>query len=250
MHDFSMNTPSSSTPQPAPEFFCPNRIILEKTVYLQNQIFFPDAPQILLTGRSNVGKSSLLNCLAGRKKLAKTSSVPGKTRSLNFYRAEPYGFYLVDLPGYGYARCSRQERANWARLIDMYLKKATNICLAAALLDCRLPPQQLDMELISYMNQSHIRLLAVLTKSDKSKQAEKMKVKQQWTDILGANQPVIFFSSKTGAGQKQFWEQVRQALMQTEPGLSPAISGSLPPDNATGPVFDWQVSHQEKQNPA
>ncbi len=236
--------------QPAPTNFWPKEIVLEKTVYLQNQMFFPDAPQILLAGRSNVGKSSLLNCLAGRKKLAKTSSVPGKTRSLNFYRVQPYGFYLVDLPGYGYARCSKQERASWGKLIDAYLKKATNICLAAALLDCRLPPQKLDMELVSYMSQSQIRLLAVLTKSDKSKQADRMKVRQQWTDILGADQPSIFFSSKTGAGKKQFWEQVRQALMLTETASLPAISGDLPHDTANEPVSDGQTLHQEKQNPA
>lgn len=189
-----------------------SEIILEQTVYLQNQMFIPDAPQILLTGRSNVGKSSLLNCLAGRKKLAKTSSVPGKTRSLNFYRVEPYGFYLVDLPGYGYARCSKQERDNWAKLINSYLQKANSIRLAAALLDCRLSPQQLDQELLAYMHRNRIPLLAVLTKSDKSKQADKMKIKKLWANILGKNQPIIFFSSKTGQGKKQFWEQIGQAL--------------------------------------
>ena len=189
-----------------------SEIILEQTVYLQNQMFIPNAPQILLAGRSNVGKSSLLNCLAGRKKLAKTSSVPGKTRSLNFYRVEPYGFYLVDLPGYGYARCSKQERDSWAKLINTYLQKSNSIRLAAALLDCRLSPQQLDQELVAYMHQNHIPLLVILTKSDKSKQADKMKIKNLWANILEKNQPIIFFSSKTGQGKKQFWEQVAQAL--------------------------------------
>lgn len=198
-----------------------SEVILEQTVYLQNQMFIPDAPQILLAGRSNVGKSSLLNCLAGRKKLAKVSSVPGKTRSLNFYRVEPYGFYLVDLPGYGYARCSKQERDSWAKLINAYLQKANNIRLAAALLDCRLSPQQLDQELVAYMHQSRIPLLAILTKSDKSKQTDKMKIKNLWADILGKNRPIIFFSSKTGQGKKQFWQQVGQVLnlLPTEENL-------------------------------
>ena len=91
-------------------------VILEKTVYVPDQLEDMPLPQLALAGRSNVGKSSLLNRLAGRKHLAKTSSTPGKTRSLNFYRVSPENFYLVDLPGYGYARCSKTELISLAPL--------------------------------------------------------------------------------------------------------------------------------------
>ena len=91
----------------------PSTVILEKTIYTIDQLGEMPLPQLALAGRSNVGKSSLLNKLTGRKNLAKISSTPGKTRSLNFYRVSPEEFYLVDLPGYGYARCSKTERVSW-----------------------------------------------------------------------------------------------------------------------------------------
>ena len=92
-------------------------LTLETTAYTLVQIPDREGAQIAFAGRSNVGKSSLVNALAGRRKLAKVSSVPGKTRSINFYLAEPFGFYLVDLPGYGYARASHEERRAWGKLL-------------------------------------------------------------------------------------------------------------------------------------
>ena len=94
---------------------------LVRTAYTTGQIPEFDLPQIAMAGRSNVGKSSLINALAGRKKLAKVSASPGKTRSVNFYLVQPWNFYLVDLPGYGYARASHEERRHWALVLEKYL---------------------------------------------------------------------------------------------------------------------------------
>lgn len=118
----------------------PSTVILEKTIYTIDQLIEMPLPQLALAGRSNVGKSSLLNRLSGRKNLAKISSTPGKTRSLNFYKVSPEDFYLVDLPGYGYARCSKSERDKWAKLIARYLQNNSWLIGVVALLDSRLPP--------------------------------------------------------------------------------------------------------------
>ena len=93
-------------------------LTLETTAYTIEQLARMPQAQIALAGRSNVGKSSLVNALAGRKALAKVSSTPGKTRSVNYYHVDPDGFYIVDLPGYGYARCSQQERQKWGELLE------------------------------------------------------------------------------------------------------------------------------------
>ena len=111
-------------------------LTLENTAYTLDQLSRRDIPQMALAGRSNVGKSSLVNALAGRKQLAKTSATPGKTRSVNYYRAIPEGFWLVDLPGYGYARCSKEEREKWRLLIERYLSRSTALLGLVLLLDC------------------------------------------------------------------------------------------------------------------
>ncbi len=145
----------------------PSTVILEKTIYTIDQLGEMPLPQLALAGRSNVGKSSLLNKLTGRKNLAKTSSTPGKTRSLNFYRVSPEEFYLVDLPGYGYARCSKSERDKWAALITRYLRDNARLFGVIALLDSRLPPQALDIDLITYIKAQGIEVFPVMTKADK-----------------------------------------------------------------------------------
>lgn len=175
---------------------------LVTTAFRPDQIPVIDLPQIALAGRSNVGKSTLVNCLAGRKGLAKISATPGKTRSLNFYRSDRAGFCLVDLPGYGYARCSQSEREAWGRLIEAYLGRAKGLRAVAALIDCRLPPQRLDLELVAWLRGRGIPLLVVLTKADKCVQRDREAQKKKWREIAQPAVPPILFSGKTGLGRE------------------------------------------------
>ena len=192
---------------------------LVKTVYEIGQLkelFEIEGPQVALAGRSNVGKSSLVNCLAGRKSLAKISSTPGKTRSLNFYAVHPGNFYLVDLPGYGYARCSKAERQKWAKLIDAFIKDNRWLQGVATLLDSRLTPQRLDLEMTSYLQQAGIPLLAVLTKTDKVKQRDRSARQKEWRDLLHTNSLPLCFSSKTGMGRDNLWNRLAAMALGEE----------------------------------
>jgi len=183
-----------------------NRSIeLIKTIYEIKQLENLDAVQIALAGRSNVGKSSLVNRLAGRKALAKISSKPGKTRSLNYYRVNPDGFFLVDLPGYGYAKCSKSERDKWAKLIEKYMDGNPYLKAVAVLLDSRIPPQKIDMELTAYVRGLGVPVIPILTKADKPKQRELSKLQNQWKDILQQDRLPLAFSSKTGRGEEKLW---------------------------------------------
>jgi len=123
-------------------------------------------PQIGFAGRSNVGKSSLLNKLAGRKKLAKVSSTPGKTRSINFFLVNDR-FYFVDLPGYGFAKVPKVEKEKWVKLVESYLTDNPNLIGLLLLLDCRRDPNDDDEQLIDWMKVNDIPGLAVITKADK-----------------------------------------------------------------------------------
>lgn len=172
-------------------------------------------PQIAFAGRSNVGKSSLLNALAGRKNLARTSSTPGKTRSVNFYRVEPGPFTLTDLPGYGYARCSQGERAFWGKLIEHYLSSTPHLRGLALLLDCRLDPQKLDRDLADYARTKGVPLLPVLTKADKCTQNEQSARRKQWTTLLDGQAPLVV-SSSTRRGIAALWDAVME-LINAEP---------------------------------
>ncbi len=193
---------------------------LLSTAYLADQLPVLDTPQIALAGRSNVGKSTLVNCLAGRKGLAKISATPGKTRSLNFYQARAAGYCLVDLPGYGYARCSHEERAKWAKLIEAYLRRTTSLRAVVALVDCRLPPQRLDEELVDWLRSRRIPVLVVLTKADKCKQRDREARKKEWRELAQPAFPPIVFSGKTGLGRESLCRVLAEAA------LSP--SGPIP----------------------
>jgi len=181
------------------------------TAYTKDQLTVSPLPQVALAGRSNVGKSSLINRLAGRKALAKVSSTPGKTRSVNFFTVTPGNFYLVDLPGYGYAKAAKTERAAWAGLIEKYLKGNNQLRAVAVLVDSRLPPQRLDVDMVGYLARAGIPILAVLTKADKCKQAEVALLRRQWAALLpGASQPLVV-SSKTGLGIEALWAALSAA---------------------------------------
>ncbi|MFO7728103.1 MAG: ribosome biogenesis GTP-binding protein YihA/YsxC [Desulfonatronovibrio sp.] len=187
------------------------KLILEKTAYTPDQLTGLSLPQIAMAGRSNVGKSSLINTLGGRKKLAKISSTPGKTRSINFYLVEPAGFYLVDLPGYGYARCSKTEREKWSVLIRNFLENNPFLKAVVLLLDTRLEPQVLDLELSQYIKSLNLALIPVLTKADKSKQKHISEISKTWTQLLGVSGQPVVFSSKTGLGREQLWSRMKDA---------------------------------------
>jgi len=178
-------------------------------------------PQIAFAGRSNVGKSSLINALAGRKNLAKTSSTPGKTRSANFYRAvnsvTGASFTLTDLPGYGYARCSQAERRAWAGLIEYYLSRSSDVRAVALLLDCRLEPQRLDIELADFARGRGLLLLPVLTKADKCSQLVQAARRRAWAALLDGEAPLVV-SSSTRRGIAGLWEKM--AALCAPPGAS------------------------------
>lgn len=188
------------------------KLKLEKTAYTPSQLSGLDLPQIALAGRSNVGKSSLINALGDRKKLAKISSTPGKTRSVNFYLVEPVNFYLVDLPGYGYARCPKTEREKWGLLIQKYLENNPRLKAVVLLLDSRLEPQVLDLELAQYVSSLNLDLIPVLTKADKCKQNKLYRIRKTWTQVLGLTHPPVVFSSKTGLGKDRLWERMIQKV--------------------------------------
>lgn len=184
---------------------------LENTVYTTQQLPEVTLPQVAMAGRSNVGKSSLINALAGRKKLAKVSATPGKTRSVNFFLVKPYDFYLVDLPGYGYARASHEERRNWAKVLEHYLSESPTLKGLALLIDCRLPPQQLDLDLASFAAAKEIPLLPVLTKVDKCQQKERAARQKEWAEILG-KKPLLVSSSRRSGLDKVWRGLIRMAL--------------------------------------
>ncbi len=186
-----------------------SELILETTAYTFEQILSLEQAQIALAGRSNVGKSSLVNALAGRKSLAKISATPGKTRSLNFYRVHPEDFYIVDLPGYGYARCSKQERNAWGKLMERYLLNCETLKALAVLLDCRLPPQKIDLQLVDFAHANNIVILPILTKADKCKQRERFEKQKIWTGYLRGVVPVIT-SSASRLGVENLWQALRE----------------------------------------
>ena len=195
-------------------------LTLESTVYTLQQLLDVPEAQVALAGRSNVGKSSLINCLAGRKQLAKISATPGKTRSLNFYMAERHGFCLVDLPGYGYARCSMAERDKWAKLIESYIKSSQSLLAVTALIDCRLPPQRLDMELVDWLRSRRIPVLVVLTKAEKVAQRDREARKKEWRELAQPAFPPVVFSGKTGLGREALCRVFAEAALTA--GAPPA----------------------------
>lgn len=162
-------------------------------------------PEIVLCGRSNVGKSSLINSLFNRKELAKISSTPGKTRSINYYEIDD-SFYVVDLPGFGYAKTSKKEREYWSRLIFEFFNKSNDIKLVIHLIDSRHKPTDLDVKLNEMLNYQSLPYIFLLSKADKLKQAEiklaEINVKSVFTEAE-RDINMLFYSSVKGRGKKQ-----------------------------------------------
>ena len=135
---------------------------------------YPDTlvPEIALVGRSNVGKSSLINCLTNRNKLARTSSTPGKTATINFYQIQKDRYRIVDLPGYGYAKVSKTEQEKWSAMIDTYLSKRYNLVQVIQLVDARHAPSKDDITMADWIRHYNFNTIVVATKIDKLKKSQ------------------------------------------------------------------------------
>lgn len=170
----------------------------------------PTFPEIVFAGRSNVGKSSVLNSITSKKNLAKVSGTPGKTRLINFFLINN-AIRFVDLPGYGYAQVSVSEREVWRKLIESYLISQRPIALIILLIDARLPLQQLDAQMIEWLVEPQMPLQIVLTKIDKLKQSERAKQQKELLHAvqrLGCGSDLILFSSVTGEGKRELLHRI------------------------------------------
>ncbi len=177
---------------------------------------FPAAslPEVAFLGRSNVGKSSVINSLLGTK-IAKTSSTPGRTRSINFYEVRWPGqprpaLYFADLPGYGFARLPREITAEWPRFIEPYLQERPNLALAIVLVDSKVPPQESDRQMLDWLQHHQRPFLVVATKADKLSGNTLQPAIRELSGGLGT-EPVLPFSARTGDGKEELWRQIRSA---------------------------------------
>ncbi|MGM0920969.1 MAG: ribosome biogenesis GTP-binding protein YihA/YsxC [Bacillota bacterium] len=168
-----------------------------------------DLPEIALAGRSNVGKSSFINKLLNRKNLARTSSKPGKTQTLNFYIINEV-LHFVDVPGYGYAKVSKSERDAWGKMIETYFTKRRQLCAAVLLVDLRHAPSKDDVMMYEFLKHYDIPTIVIATKADKipkGKWQKHMKVVRETLD-KDPNDPLICFSSETGQGKVEAWSAI------------------------------------------
>ena len=172
------------------------------TSIVSKKLFESNAPEIAIAGRSNVGKSSFINMLTNRKKLARSSSEPGRTRMLNYFSVNGGEFYLVDLPGYGYAKVTDKERDSWKGLIEFYLQKSERLKFVFLVVDVRREPTELDLQLASYFDYYDIPYVLVATKADKlSKSACKEAVNLIAKGFNRSPESVLLVSSLSGAGR-------------------------------------------------
>lgn len=175
-------------------------------------------PQVAFSGRSNVGKSSLINTLLRRtrSRIAYVSSTPGKTQALNFYRVND-DFFLVDLPGYGYAKVPESTREAWAELIEWYLGESGQVKGVVHLVDSRHPPTKHDHRMVAYLAELGVPTLVVLTKIDKLKRNERSRSVARASQELGVEESQLLpFSSKTGEGRDTLLEALEDLLRQGE----------------------------------
>ena len=176
-------------------------------------------PEVAFLGRSNVGKSSLINSLLGVKGLARTSSTPGRTQALNFFLINRK-FHFVDLPGYGYARVPKSIREEWGEFVTAYLAKRERLMLSIHILDSRHDPTQLDVQLSEWLSAHGRPALRVATKADKLSRNELQRNLRRAADVLGATaEPaaLVAYSAVTGAGRDEVWRAISEAVAVSHP---------------------------------
>ena len=176
----------------------------------------PALPQIAVAGKSNVGKSSLINSLCRRKALARTSATPGKTRLINLFLLND-SFHLVDLPGYGFAKVDKQEKRRWGEMMDQYFRETGELRLTLHLVDIRHEPTQDDLQMNAFLRGMNLPFLVVATKADKISRGARMKCLAPICRALQV-QPwqVICYSSETGDGRDKLLEALESALGKDE----------------------------------
>src|ERR1041385_1972947 len=179
----------------------------------------PKNPEFAFIGRSNVGKSSLINLLVERKNLAKTSSTPGKTQTINHFLVNKR-WNLVDLPGYGFASVSQSSRFAWGKMIEQYLINRENLHCTFVLIDSRLPPQKIDFDFITWMGEQQMPMAIIMTKGDKLKQQELVRSKkaieakllEQWEELP----PLFVTSAEKKTGRKEVLDFISTSLKNDE----------------------------------
>ncbi len=175
----------------------------------------PDKPEFAFIGRSNVGKSSLINMLTQRKSLAKTSSTPGKTQTINHFLINK-NWYLVDLPGYGYATVSKSTKEGWSEMIESYFKNRENVYCTFILIDSRLDPQKKDIDFINWLGGLGVPIALVLTKIDKIKQSELARSKKNFETRLLKDweelPPIFITSAEKKTGRDHLLDFIEEAL--------------------------------------
>ena len=182
-------------------------------------------PEIALVGRSNVGKSSMINTLVGKPGLARTSNTPGRTQTLNYYRIVPEAkagkpFYIVDMPGYGFAAVNQGRRASWSDLIEEYLSTTSTLCGIVQLVDLRHPPQPLDHNMMEWLLSNEHHYLVVGTKADKVARTKVPELMLQLAESLNVDsRDTMAFSAETGFGRDQLWRWVMDATHDAPPAL-------------------------------
>ncbi len=171
-------------------------------------------PEVAFAGRSNVGKSSLINTMMGRKNLARTSGNPGHTRTLNFYRINNR-YMFADLPGYGYAKAPRQERKKWKTLVEGYLRTREELCAVVIILDLRREPGQEEIDLIGFLTAEGITPVLVATKADKIGKTKRVKPMRRSAEALGVTYDSLLpFSAQTGEGKQALWKRLVELMEQ------------------------------------
>jgi GTP-binding protein len=191
----------------------------------------PSLPEIAFLGRSNVGKSSVINSLVGAK-LARTSSTPGRTRSINFFEIRWPGkpqpeLIFADLPGYGYAKISREISQEWPKFIEPYLHQRSTLALCVVLVDANVPPQNSDRQLLDFLSASGRDFLLVATKSDRLSNNQLHTALRTLTQEYPVAQ-LLGFSAKTGAGRDELWKHIRQVAQAMTASEASEASSSTP----------------------
>ncbi len=182
------------------------------SVHSLRQLPEPDYPEIAFAGRSNVGKSSLMNAIIGRKKLVKTSSRPGKTRGLNYFLVNE-SIYFVDLPGYGFARVPEKEQAGWQELITGYLLQRNSLQMVVVIIDLRHPLKKMDRDLIDWLRYQQISTLPVYTKADKLSKNKQIQHAASLDAALGISAGKrVLCSAVTGQGGEELRRRLAFAV--------------------------------------